>query len=101
MIAMTHLSVGLVVIGTMSPPITTWGMSAMGVSAIAASLEATTVESMSPTATAFIAVAISTASSSKKASGPPLKRSAKKTIPSRSVHWMMQKNDKSTYLEIT
>ena len=63
---MTHherLEHGFVVIGTMSPPSTTWGMSAIGVSAIAASAEATTVDSRSPSAAAFIETTTIAASS--------------------------------------
>src|SRR6185503_15807227 len=96
---MNHLSIGFVVMGTMSPPSTTCGISAIGVSAMAASLEATTVDSMSPMATALSDVEMITASSMKKANGPPLKPSAKKTMPRSSVHWMMQKNESSANFE--
>src|SRR6185437_16143598 len=50
--AITYSSQLLLVIGTMRPPRTTWGMSAMGVSAMAASEEVTTVESRRPMAEA-------------------------------------------------
>ena len=77
---MSGLSIGFVVIGTISPPRTTCGMSAMGVSAIAASADATSVERSRPSAVAFIASATRFASSTTNASGPPWKPSAKKTI---------------------
>ena len=44
----SHLRCGTVVIGTISPPRTTWGIKAMGVSAIAASDDATTVDRSRP-----------------------------------------------------
>src|ERR1700729_341250 len=56
MAAITYWSQLLLVMGTMRPPSTTWGMRAMGVSAMAASDEVTTVESRSPMEAALIAV---------------------------------------------
>ena len=58
---------GLVVMGTIRPPSTTCGMSAMGVSAIAASADATMVDTSRPSAVAFSATATMTTSSSKNA----------------------------------
>src|SRR4030095_5061292 len=49
---MSHFRCGTVVAGTIRPPSTTCGMSTIGVSAIAASEEATTVERSNPSATA-------------------------------------------------
>src|SRR3954463_4288304 len=95
----THLSVGFVVMGTIKPPSTTCGRSAMGVSAMAAVLDETTVESKSPTATALTEVVMSTASSSKNASGPPLNPNAKNAMLSSSVHWITQKNASRKNLE--
>ena len=59
------------------------------------------VETSSPSAVAFIASAITFASSSTNATGPPLKPSAKKTIPSSIVHWMTQKKLRRTNFEST
>jgi len=69
--------------------------------ALKAALDDTTVESIKPTATALIEVVIMIASSSRKACGPPLKPSAKNVMPSKSVHWMMQKNARRTNFETT
>src|SRR5271155_5486097 len=49
---------GLVVMGTMRPPSTTCGMSAMGVSAMAASADETMVDTKRPSAVALMASAV-------------------------------------------
>ncbi len=73
----------------------------MGVSAMAASDEATTVESSRPTATALSEVATSAASISPKACAPPGRPSAAKTMPSSVLHWSTQKSASRMYLEKT
>ncbi len=98
---MGYSSQGFVVIGTMMPPSTTCGSSAMGVSAIAASLLVTMVLSNRPMATEFIAVTIMVTRSMTNAWGPPLKSSAKNTIPKSTVHWITQKNDSRKNFEKT
>jgi hypothetical protein len=97
----TRMYLGVEVIGTRSPPRTTWGMSAMGVSAMAASDEATTVESNNPSATAQSEVETSAASICPKACPPPGRPSATKTMPSSVEHWRTQKIASKRYLEST
>src|SRR5262245_57498164 len=58
MSAITYSSQGLLVMGTMRPPSTTWGISAMGVRPMAASEEVTTVEMSRPIEAAHMAVMI-------------------------------------------
>jgi hypothetical protein len=87
---MSGFRFGLVVMGTIRPPRTTCGMSAIGVSAIAASADATNVERRSPSAVAFIASATEVAELEANALGPPLKPSAKNTMPSSIAHWTTQ-----------
>src|SRR5258708_37585283 len=98
---MRGLRFGLVVMGTMRPPRTTWGINAIGVSAIAASAEPTSAEIPRPKAVAFIESAIRFTSSKTNALGPPLKPSAKKTIANSIVHCATQKPLRRTYLERT
>ena len=76
-------------------------MSAIGVNAIAASAEETTVDMHSPRAVAFIASATRFPSSKRKAIGPPLNPSAKKTMPRSIEHWSTQKKLSSRYFDST
>ena len=77
-------------------------MSAIGVSAIAASAEATTVESRRPSATRVHRDGDHHARArARNASGPPWKPSAKKTMPSSIVHWKTQKSARRMYFENT
>ena len=71
------------------------------VGAIAASLLVTSVDSNRPTATEFMAVAISVASEIPKAGNPPLKPRAKNTMASKIEHCSTQNRLSSTNLENT